>query len=91
MPLDDTRAVNGFDRRRIISICWSVVALAALGLLLVALTPDAPVWPIYALAVMVGSARAFANPASQALLPNLVAANELCRALFNMNEFVYLD
>ncbi|GGH33810.1 MFS transporter [Alsobacter metallidurans] len=70
-----------FDRRRIMSLCWSVVALASLGLLLVALNPKAPVWPIYALAVVVGSARAFANPASQALLPNLVGRDGFASAV----------
>ncbi|PSC04820.1 MFS transporter [Alsobacter soli] len=70
-----------FDRRRIISLCWALVALASLGLLLVALTPASPVWPIYALAVLVGSARSFANPATQALLPNLVAREDFASAV----------
>jgi MFS family permease len=39
---------------------------------LVALQPDAPVWLIYAFTVIAGAGRSFANPASQALLPNLV-------------------
>ncbi len=60
------------DRRRILVTCWGVIGLAALGLVATAVSTTAGVWPIYALAVTVGASRAFANPASQALLPNLV-------------------
>jgi predicted MFS family arabinose efflux permease len=60
------------DRRRILVACWSLIGLAALGLVATAASPAGGVWPVYALAMTVGAARAFANPASQALLPNLV-------------------
>jgi MFS family permease len=65
-------AADRFDRKRIVTICYGVIALADLGLLACALRPDLPVWPIYALTVIVGGSRSFANPASQALLPNIV-------------------
>lgn len=65
-------AADRFDRRRIVTICYALIALADGGLLLLALSPGAPVWPIYALTVLVGAGRSFANPASQALVPNLV-------------------
>ncbi|WP_460449939.1 MFS transporter [Alsobacter sp. SYSU BS001988] len=70
-----------FDRRRIIVACWSVVAMGSLGLWAVALNPATPVWPIYALAVLVGAARSFANPASQALMPNLVGRANFASAV----------
>jgi len=61
-----------FDRRLIVSTCWTIVALGEIGLLYCAVTPGLPVWPIYAFTVLVGSCRAFSNPATQALLPNLL-------------------
>lgn len=60
------------DRRSILVVCYGVCTLAAVGLLAHAWRGDAAVWPIYALTVLFGTARAFANPAGQALVPNLV-------------------
>jgi MFS family permease len=65
-------AADRYDRRLIMICCWSIIALGDLALLAVALNPSLPVWPIYVLTVLVGGSRSFANPASQALLPNLV-------------------
>ena len=56
----------------IVTVCWTLVALADATLALLSLQHDGPVWPVYAVATLVGSARAFANPAGQALLPSLV-------------------
>jgi MFS family permease len=39
------------------------------------------VWPIYALLVLFGAARAFANPAGQAILPALVPSHDLANAV----------
>jgi MFS family permease len=61
-----------YDRRLIMVACWSLICVGDLALLAVALNPDLPIWPVFALTVLVGGARSFANPASQALLPNLV-------------------
>lgn len=60
------------DRRRILMVCYAVLAATAAGLFLVARSGTDQVWPIYALIVVFGTARAFANPAGQALVPNLV-------------------
>jgi MFS family permease len=48
-----------------------------------ALTPAAgvPLWPLYAVLILSGAARAVAEPASQALLPFLVPAEQLSRAI----------
>src|SRR5512133_3644988 len=51
-----------FDRRRIVTVCYALIALAALILLLIAMDPAAQVWPIYVLTVLVGGCRSFANP-----------------------------
>jgi MFS family permease len=60
------------DRRLVVCTCWSVMAAAGAVLAWLATGVDTPVWPIYALVVLFGGARSFANPSSQALLPNLV-------------------
>ncbi len=61
-----------FDRRAILVICYAICALTACGLLLLAWQGNQAMAPIYGLVILFGTARAFANPAGQALLPNLV-------------------
>jgi hypothetical protein len=61
-----------FDRRRVLLACYAVTTATALGLLLFAWSGSRQVWPIYALVLVFGTSRAFANPAGQALVPNLV-------------------
>ena len=72
LALASGHVADRFDRRLIVTVCWTVVALADATLALLSLQHDGPVWPVYAVAMLVGSARAFANPAGQALLPSLV-------------------
>ena len=45
------------------------------------MTPGSPVWIVYALTMLIGASRAFANPASQALLPNLVPRSGFATAV----------
>lgn len=68
---------DAYDRRLVGAVAYAVLALAEAGLLAMVLVGDGAIWPVYALVVVVGTARAFANPALQALLPTLVP-----RALF---------
>ncbi|GJD47860.1 Enterobactin exporter EntS [Methylobacterium crusticola] len=63
---------DAYDRRRVAALAYGLLGLAGLGLMALASSGTAPVWPVYTLMVLVGAARAFANPASQALLPTLV-------------------
>lgn len=62
-----------FDRRLILAFCYLIEAVG--GLLLYALTsiPSPSIWPIFLTLSIFGTARAFSQPASQALVPNLVA------------------
>ncbi len=77
-----------YDRRRIVSICWAMIAVGELGLLYCAVTPSLPIWPIYGFTVLVGTCRAFANPATQALLPNLVPRSHFAAAVsFNASAW----
>jgi MFS family permease len=61
------------DRRRIITGCYVVLLVCALLLLAFAWRGLHSAWPVFGVMTLFGVARAFAMPASQALLPNLVA------------------
>lgn len=63
---------DAYDRRLVGAAAFALQSLASFGLLACALSGVHAVWPIYALVILVGTARAFANPALQALLPTLV-------------------
>jgi MFS family permease len=68
-------------RRRILSWCYG--AFAACSLLLLALTVRGltSVYPVYAILLVSGVVRAFSGPASQALLPQIVAAEHFPNAV----------
>lgn len=70
-----------FDRRAVLMACYAVTTASATGLFLHAWSGSVAVWPIYALVLVYGTARAFANPAGQALLPNLVPAEHFQNAV----------
>ena len=70
-----------FERRTILMLAYGLSGLASAGLLLSVWAGEASVWPIYTLVVVVGIARAFANPASQSLLPNLVPREHMANAI----------
>ncbi|MDH3667090.1 MAG: MFS transporter [Paracoccaceae bacterium] len=65
-------AADRFDRRNIIVLCNGLHVAAAAMLLVYTLTDGPAVWPIFAILVVHGTARAFYFTASQAILPNLV-------------------
>jgi MFS family permease len=74
-------AADRYDRRRILVSCYLLTVLTALGLLACAWVRVEAMWPVYALVLVFGATRAFANPAGQALLPNLVPREELGAAI----------
>lgn len=63
---------DAYDRRIVAALAYATLAAADLGLLVAAETGTTALWPIYALVVVIGTGRAFANPSLQALLPTLV-------------------
>ncbi len=69
-----------YDRRTIAYICQTVESVAALMLCLYAWRGWNHAGPIYAIAAITGAARAFESPSMAALLPNLVARNQLQHA-----------
>lgn len=61
-----------FNRRNIIIVCLATQLVCGLLLLGFTLSGTRAVWPVFAILVLFGSARAFMMPATQAVLRNLV-------------------
>ncbi|MDB5805872.1 MAG: transporter [Betaproteobacteria bacterium] len=72
-------AADRFDRGMIMR--WCGLTLAACALALCLLTLSSLVWPVYMVVVVQGIARAFAQPASKAMVPNLAPAPMLSRLI----------
>jgi MFS family permease len=70
-----------FPRRRIIQVAMLVEFGCALSLLYFALSGYGEVWPIFAILVVLGTARAFVGPAGSSLAPNLVPPQALGNAV----------
>jgi MFS family permease len=70
-----------FARRRVLAICHGSVALVSLALCANARSGGGGVAPIYALLLLFGTARVFAGPAAQSMLPNLVAKQHFGNAV----------
>jgi MFS family permease len=75
------QVADRYDRRRIIGFCFLVELLCSLLLLAFTLRPSGEVWPVFAIMVLYGTARAFMMPASQAVVINLVSETSFRRAL----------
>ncbi len=65
-------AADRFDRRRLVISCYAGEVACSTLLALTVFFPAWGVWPIFAVIFLVGTANAFAAPASQSLLPHLV-------------------
>jgi len=72
---------DAFDRRKMMFLTQAVMVVEASTLGLLTLTGRIELWHIYALTALQALAFAFDNPASQALLPNLVPRKDLSNAL----------
>ncbi|MBX3703205.1 MAG: MFS transporter [Steroidobacteraceae bacterium] len=68
-------------RARILVGCFALEFVCALLLVAFTLSGLAVAWPVFAVMVLFGMARAFAMPAGQALLPNLVPPELFSRAV----------
>ena len=69
------------DRRKIIVLCMLVQLLVSALLLAFTFSGSSVVWPVFAVLVLFGSARAFMMPASQAVLRNLVPDKDFGQAV----------
>ncbi len=72
-------AADRYDRRLIVIASCLTMSACALATLL--LTQGEAVWPIYGAVIVLGSSRAFSNPAGQALMMSLVPDNEFTSAV----------
>ena len=75
------QVADRYDRRLIITLCYGVEMLCGLLLLMFSIVGLTAVWPVFAVLVLFGSARAFMMPTSQAILINLVPAESFSRAV----------
>ena len=69
------------NRATILTACYALEFLCGLLLLAFTLSGLTVVWPVFAVMVLFGVARAFSMPAGQALLPNLVPLEHFSRAV----------
>jgi MFS family permease len=69
------------DRRFIVLLCMATQLLCSGLLLAFTLSGSSVVWPVFAVLVLFGSARAFMMPASQAVLRNLVPLQDFSQAV----------
>jgi MFS family permease len=69
------------NRRTIVLLCMATQLVCSLLLVAFTLSGSTTVWPVFAVLVLYGSARAFMMPASQAVLRNLVSTAEFSQAV----------
>jgi MFS family permease len=74
-------AADRVPRRSILLACMGAFSLASLLLLIFAVRGISQVYPIYAVLLLNGAARAFSQPASQALLPTLLEEKHFANAV----------
>jgi MFS family permease len=70
-----------YDRRRIVMLCYATETLCAMLLLLFTMFEITNPVPVFGAMTLLGCARAFSMPTGQALLPNLVPAEDFSRAV----------
>jgi MFS family permease len=70
-----------YNRRNIIAFCLGAQLLCGLLLLGFTLTGLGIVWPVFLILTLFGSARAFMMPATQAVLVNMVPAEDFSKAV----------
>jgi MFS family permease len=70
-----------FDRRLIIAACLLLECLCSIALVWFSAVGLTSAWPIFAVMVPFGVARALMSPASQAILPNLVERDQFASAV----------
>jgi len=74
-------AADRYDRRTLIALALGAQFLCGLMLLAFTYTGLPAVWPVFAVLVLYGSARAFMGPATQAILVNLVPQESFSKAV----------
>jgi MFS family permease len=73
--------VDRYQRHLVLAGCYLVMMISAVLFTLFALSGAKEVWPVFAILVLYGSARAFYIPSSNALLPNVVPVESFPNAV----------
>lgn len=76
------------DRRKVMIVTQTVMALLAALLGLITDAGNRTVWPIYVINALAASAWAFDNPARQSLIPSLVKREHLTNAM-SLNQIMF--
>ncbi len=74
-------AADRFSRRGIMAMCLGLEGIVALGLTVFTLSQPSSVTPIFGMLVVLGVARAFLNPAADALAPNLLPKEAIAHGI----------
>ena len=74
-------AADRLDRKRVLAACNAVYAVVAVLLAFHALSGNSSTIPIYAALCVLGAGRAFAGPAGQALLPDVIPPEHFSTAV----------
>lgn len=77
-----------YNRRTILFVTQSMMALIALALAVLTYLGTIQIWHIYALTAIQAAAIAFDSPARQAIVPNIVSPKDLPNA-FSMNSIAF--
>ena len=75
------QVADRLDRRLILATCYLVEVLCASLLFAFTISGLEAAWPVFAVLMLFGSARAFAMPTSQAITPNLVPREDFANAI----------
>jgi MFS family permease len=81
MSLISGHVADRFDRRWIAIICYLLIAIGSAGLIVCAIMGASALYAVYGITILLGFARSFSNPATQALMPTLVSRDALPNAI----------
>ncbi len=70
-----------FNRRLIMGLCLGLEAMCAVGFMVFTWSNPTVIWPVFGILVVLGIARAFLNPASDALAPNLLPPQAIAHGI----------
>jgi len=79
---------DAVNRRKLLLVTQSAMAIVAVGLALLAYHGVRTVWPLYALSALGAAAGAFDGPARQSLVPTLVPREDLPNAI-SLNTIMF--
>jgi MFS family permease len=79
---------DAIDRRRLLLVTQTLLAISTAGLSAVALLPDTPLWAVYALAFVTAGLGSVDQPARASAIPRLVPPERLQSAIA-LNQLVF--